>query len=111
MRRKGKMQSEWEKTLKSPAQYEAERQASLASATGSLADERALSDLLAAALVQASELLVKPSVFATWINGFVHLATALATIVSLGFYRPQWDFEYAHWRLKNQLKNHKKRIT
>lgn len=58
-----------------------------------------------------AQLLIKPSKLATWISCWVYLATNLTTIITLGWYVPTWDFQYAHWRLKGQLKNHNKRFT
>lgn len=54
------------------------------------------------------QLLIKPSVFATWVNGWVQFTTGLITILSFGFYRPSLDFMYSEWRLRGQVRNSKK---
>lgn len=38
-----------------------------------------------------------------WIQAWVDLATALATIVSLGFYAPGWGLAFACWNSRVKM--------
>lgn len=38
-----------------------------------------------------------------WIQGFVMVAEGIVWILSLGFYRPDWVFQYVLWKHKREL--------
>lgn len=43
--------------------------------------------------------------FLRWLRSWIELAVGLVSVLSLGIYRPWWDFSYMVWFSKWQLKN------
>jgi hypothetical protein len=42
--------------------------------------------------------------FQCWIAAWVDVIVGLIGVISLGFYRPWWDFSYSCWITKRNLK-------